>query len=234
MAVIVLTTLSSLLGVGFLGSLLAAVWRRTRFDGIAVDVVPGMEGAFGLYSDSVQGFHTRIKVVNVDASSAAIEWIAAFLPLKPNPGAPPVHAAFGECWPELVSDGARGAHLAEALYPIVVAGNGGEAFMELTVAMQYYSRRLPFWPYFWKDLATVGIDDGAEAPTDPEGNRLYHDYFDVDLPLLRLRINGKFRPLAMRTRGWVGVLPRARLPGIMAARTTIPPVPLPSRKDNNP
>jgi hypothetical protein len=229
--VAIVTAIVAILTSGALWAALIALLSRLRFDGIVVDTIPGTEGAAGLYRDAVRGFSIRIKVVNVTSSPAAIEWIAAFLPLKPKPSAPPVHAAFGEYWPNLVEDGARGSSLTQDVYPIVVAGDGGERYLELHVAMQYYRKMFPIWPYYWKDLVGLDIDDPS-APTDPAGNPMYDNHFEVGPVQLRLQINNKMRTLSVGTRGWWGVLPKARLPGIMAPRTTQPPIPLPPTDDN--
>ena len=166
------------------------LWNRLRFDGISVGFPPATTGAFGLYSDAVRGFNIQIKVANVTSRPVAIEGVDALLVFEPKPGAPQVHGARGACEPFIATGVFDESPRADS-FPIVVSGSGGELHVKLDTSMgMRYQRR--FLHFFWKYLDGLGIDDPT-APTDPDGERMYQDYFNLKSLHLMFRVNGKIR-----------------------------------------
>lgn len=177
--------------------LIAALVDRLRFDGISADFLPGTVGAIGVYADAVGGLGVRLKVTNVTSRPLAIERIDALLSMKPKRGAPSVHLASGTFLVSMIEDGPYGAEVSMEGYPIVVPGGGGQVYLQLSqdTGMQYFrrERRFFFFPRFIR-LTDLGVDD-PQAPADPEGNRMYFEYFDLTSLELHLRVNGKVRKL---------------------------------------
>lgn len=169
------------------------LWNRLRFDGISVGFVPATGGAFGFYSDAVRGFSIHVKVANVTTRPVAIEDVEALMYFEPKPGAPQVHRALGACDPFMMK-GPYDENPRMDSFPIVVPGGGGELYVRVapSISMRYQRRYLHF---FWTYLDGLGIDDPG-APTDPDGQQMYQDYFDLKSVRLMFRVNGKIRRLS--------------------------------------
>ena len=195
--VAIITAIVAVLTSSVLWAGVTALVNRLRFGGISVGIVPATGGAIGLYADGVKGFSIRLRIANVTSQAIAVERIDVLMQLKPRPQAPKVHLARGSCTTSVIRDGPYGTDLNVEGYPVVVPGNGGQLYLELNadMDMQYYrkSRRHLVVP-LWTALEGLGIDDPA-APTDPDGDRMYFDYFDSTSLQLSLQVNGKARRL---------------------------------------